>query len=234
MNTDHLYRVDVPNLNGSIVDTNIFNENHPEYYNIFLPIMQVITDTSSATNLSIASTFAMANTVINCYTLYEQDIKNDCFSYNGTHIPSIIIKSILAVFSKHYQQKKLHFHFNAWNPLHLSCIYPYCYEAIRLYLNQQGKSIRTGRLNSAYFFTNTNDCQYYIKTQGISFAQIYNIDIIEEYASFKGDMNWLEQLEIETFTSKDIIQSATKYWSGELTNKPIIEILFHGKYQLKN
>lgn len=37
MNTNHLYRVDVPNLNGSIVDTNTFNENHPEYYNIFYP-----------------------------------------------------------------------------------------------------------------------------------------------------------------------------------------------------
>lgn len=228
---NNLYRVDEFGLDDKIIDTKKFKKFHTDYYEDLLPIMQLVTDVSTVTNLSISDSFVLIG-MAEFFPNYKESIEQNAFIFKETHIPSGIIKAIQTVLYAHYSQKEVRFHFDSLNPSHLSCIYPFGYEAVRHSLNKQGVNIKTGRLDSAYFFTTLADCQYYINTQNLD-CQIYKVEIIEEYDSFIGDMNWLESLNIKTFTSKDLLSAAECFWKNKCTNKPIMEVLFHGKYKLK-
>ena len=68
--------------------------------------------------------------------------------------------------------------------------------------------------------------------QELSRNELCKVEIIEEYHSFIGDMMWLENINTSTVRAIDIKIAADHYWNGDMTNLPIKEVLFQGKYKL--
>lgn len=87
------------------------------------------------------------------------------------------------------------------------------------------------RIDAFYLFENTKDCNEYIKTHkggGI----ICEVDILNEENIFRADMNLIDETTFE-WTIEEANNQARKYWRGELSENPTMEILFKGKCKLK-
>jgi hypothetical protein len=46
------------------------------------------------------------------------------------------------------------------------------------------------------------------------------------------DMNWLDAIDENTATAGEALEAFRKYWAGEKTANPVMEVLFTGKYKL--
>ena len=58
------------------------------------------------------------------------------------------------------------------------------------------------------------------------------VEIVNEEFSMMLDMNWLDAIDENTVTAQQAIDAFKKYWAGEMTGSPKIEVLFVGKYKL--
>lgn len=92
--------------------------------------------------------------------------------------------------------------------------------------------VRIGRTDCAYFFTERAACEYYRDYIGMSSAQLCEVQILETYDRFTGDMNWLDAIDESTATARDIAAAARRYWAGEMSADPHPEVLFQGRYRL--
>ena len=92
--------------------------------------------------------------------------------------------------------------------------------------------MRIGRTDCAYFFTERAACEYYRNYNGMSSAQLCEVQILETYDRFTGDMRWLDAIDERTATARDIAAAAVRYWAEEETANPIPEVLFQGRYRL--
>lgn len=63
-------------------------------------------------------------------------------------------------------------------------------------------------------------------------ATLCEVEIIAEYTSFLGDMQWLEMIDETKATASECIEAFKHYWNGEMTDNHIEEVLFLGKYKL--
>lgn len=64
--------------------------------------------------------------------------------------------------------------------------------------------MRIGRTDCAYFFTERASCEYYRDYIGMSSAQLCEVQILETYDRFTGDMRWLDAIDERTATARDI------------------------------
>jgi hypothetical protein len=106
-------------------------------------------------------------------------------------------------------------------------LWEYIFEKIR----QKEFNERQSRIDAFYLFENEADCNYYIKTHkggGI----ICEVEIEEEKNTFRGDMNLMDETSFEWTIEKSYNQ-ARKYWRGEISENPKMEILFSGLCKLK-
>lgn len=105
-------------------------------------------------------------------------------------------------------------------------LWEYLFEVIR----SQNFQNKPSRINSFFLFETISDCEYYIKNHKNG-GQICEVEIIETQALFDGDMNILDQLDINT-TFNNAEEPINSYWKGGKTIVPIIETLFQGKCKL--
>lgn len=95
------------------------------------------------------------------------------------------------------------------------------------------ESIPQRRTECAFFFEKKDDAlRFKANYPGMDMAVLCEVDIINEVFSMKADMNWLDSIDENTVTAAEAIAVFKKYWSGEMTTTPVVEVLFQGKYKL--
>jgi len=87
------------------------------------------------------------------------------------------------------------------------------------------------RLNSYFVFTNENDCKRYRDNIRGGNGEIVGIEIVESNNIFESDMQLMDKLE-NHFTINTINTFIDNYWNRIYTQKPIIEIMFQGKFKI--
>jgi hypothetical protein len=91
--------------------------------------------------------------------------------------------------------------------------------------------ILPARHESLFLFENKYDCEYYINIHK-GFGIICEVDLLQTKALLRVDMNILDEIP-NNFTYKETIVTAQKYWGGQKSENPIMEVLFQGKCILK-
>lgn len=87
------------------------------------------------------------------------------------------------------------------------------------------------RLKSVFFFQDINNSTEYNKIHLNGMGSTYSVEIMEEKSMFEGDMRIID--EFNNSISRDpLIEQVRKYWRGEKTENPVMEIVFQGKYNL--
>ncbi|NOQ25430.1 MAG: hypothetical protein GQ564_08710 [Bacteroidales bacterium] len=89
------------------------------------------------------------------------------------------------------------------------------------------------RLDSKFFFTDIDSCNYYNDNYLNGIGKIYEIELIDKIEYFEGDMNLIERVQ-NHILFEDLINEFADYWRGKQTEKPIREVVFKGKFKYKN
>lgn len=89
------------------------------------------------------------------------------------------------------------------------------------------------RKESIFLFDNVDDCQFYIKNHKKGFGKIYEVEIIEEEALFRADMNIYEEIDL-SITYNNLLKEFFKYWDKQSSQTPRYEYLFQGQCRIKN
>ena len=106
-------------------------------------------------------------------------------------------------------------------------LWEYIYEKVR----DEKHRDKPKRSESLFLFENLNDCEYYITTHKGG-GEIDIVEVLENRFLFKADMNLLDLIP-NYFTNNQAEEVANRYWSGMISDKPIMEILFQGKCLIK-
>jgi hypothetical protein len=106
-------------------------------------------------------------------------------------------------------------------------LWEYIYEKVR----DEKHWDKPKRSESLFLFENLNDCEYYITTHKGG-GEIAIVEVLENRFLFKADMNLLDLIP-NYFTNNQAEEVANRYWSGMISDKPIMEILFQGKCLIK-
>lgn len=102
-----------------------------------------------------------------------------------------------------------------------------------LFERAKPNSIPLKRTECAFFFEKQEDALKFKDTYpGMVGAMLCEVEIIEEAYSMKADMKWLDNINENTATAAEAIDAFKKYWAGEMTAAPVVEMLFVGKYKL--
>lgn len=89
------------------------------------------------------------------------------------------------------------------------------------------------RTECAFFFEKEADALRFKENYpGMEGAMLCEVEVIEEVFSMKADMKWLDNINENTATAAEAIESFKKYWTGKMTADPVVEVLFVGKYKL--
>ncbi len=102
-----------------------------------------------------------------------------------------------------------------------------------LFERARPQNIPLKRTECAFFFTNIQDAlDFKANYPGMEMGVLCEVEIIKEEYSLELDMNWLDSIDEKTATAQQAIDAFKKYWAGEMTAHPTIEVLFVGKYKL--
>lgn len=102
-----------------------------------------------------------------------------------------------------------------------------------LFEKARPQKIPIRRTECAFFFANKADAQNYMSSYpGMQVGTLCEVEIINELFSMKADMKWLDNINENAVKASEVIDEFGKYWAGEMTVNPTIEILFVGKYKL--
>lgn len=89
------------------------------------------------------------------------------------------------------------------------------------------------RTDCVFFFKEKNDAVTFKETYpGMEFSRLCEVEIINERFSLEVDMNWLDSLDEHNATAEEAIETFKRYWAGEKTDNPTMEVLFVGSYKL--
>lgn len=102
-----------------------------------------------------------------------------------------------------------------------------------LFERARPQNIPIKRTECAFFFTNKKDAlDFKTSYPGMEMGVLCEVEIINEEYSLELDMNWLDSIDEKTATAQQAIDAFKKYWVGEMTVHPTMEVLFVGKYKL--
>lgn len=101
-----------------------------------------------------------------------------------------------------------------------------------LYDMVRPSQLNINRLECSYFFSSIEDCEKFKQYPGMENGVICKVQIVEQRLIFTGDMNWLNNIDERKAKAIDALEVAKKYWEGKMTQSPMLEILFQGKYKL--
>ena len=95
-------------------------------------------------------------------------------------------------------------------------------------------SIPLRRTECTFFFETKEDAIKFKKSyQGMATGVLCEVEVIKEVVSLTCDMNWLDSINENIATAAEVIDAFKKYWNGDKTDNPVMEVLFVGKYKLK-
>jgi len=115
--------------------------------------------------------------------------------------------------------------------LEIGAILPSIWEV--LFERARPECIPIRRTECAFFFEKKeNAIRFKADYFGMEMAVLCEVEIIKEVFSMKADMNWLNSINENTATAVEAINAFKKYWAGEMTDSPVMEVLFQGKYKL--
>jgi hypothetical protein len=229
-----LYRVEMqPIAEQAILDTKDFNYGkllETGYYDHFLTVYDRII---SKINIPVDFLVSVNNQIHNGAEDYLELI-NACVHGNylnifeltqnvkhkGYTIPVVVMHEFLQSFDENNQ-----YIFFDNGPL----LWEYFFEKVRL----NEFSHLPKRFSSTFFFDNTDNCNYYRNNHLNGIGKIKGIELIETRNLFQGDMKILDDVEI-SISRDELIEMVRKYWRGEQTDNPIIEIIFQGTYRFKD
>lgn len=102
-----------------------------------------------------------------------------------------------------------------------------------LFERAKPKTIPLKRTECAFFFKTKSDALRFRESYpGMAQGTLCEVEIITEVYALEADMNWLDSINEKTITAEEAIDTFKKYWAGEKTETPIMEVLFLGKYKL--
>lgn len=102
-----------------------------------------------------------------------------------------------------------------------------------LFEKARPQKIPIRRTECAFFFANKADALNYKSSYpGMQIGTLCKVEIMNEIFSMKADMKWLDNINENVVKASEVIDEFGKYWAGEMTVNPTIEILFVGKYKL--
>lgn len=117
--------------------------------------------------------------------------------------------------------------------LEISYLLPGIWEV--LFERARPQEIPMKRTECAFFFAQKEDALRFKKTYpGMQNGTLCEVEIIKEVFSMKVDMKWLDNINENSVKASEVIEEFKKYWTGEMTNNPVVEILFAGKYKLNS
>lgn len=88
------------------------------------------------------------------------------------------------------------------------------------------------RLESVFFFDSIESCHYYNTLHLNRMGSTREVEILEIRSMFEGDMRIIDELD-NNISRDALIEQVRKYWRGEKTENPVIEIVFQGTYKLQ-
>ncbi|MDO9152135.1 MAG: hypothetical protein Q7U47_00210 [Paludibacter sp.] len=108
----------------------------------------------------------------------------------------------------------------------------YILEKKRKNLEIEENVILPSRFNSSFFFESADDCnKYYPKFNCNGEIQIVKVEFIETRKSFTFDNSIISDFS-RCITSIDYLNHAKLYLSGYISDNPLLEVVFQGKYKI--
>ncbi len=107
--------------------------------------------------------------------------------------------------------------------------FDYILEIARVQLSTQLDKTIPDRFKSKFFFKSLEDCHLYMKEKGQ--GKIIEVEILECVSLSEVDNRLLNHFENQ-WRSIDLMNQAMKALLGEVSNSPLIEIVFQGKYRV--
>ena len=162
----------------------------------------------------------------------DNDLRHPDYARHAQIMRLVYVQSLLSGQSILQTIPSLADHFpqlDPFNPEHQACVCCIWDAAFDLH---RPPHVRIGRTDCAYFFTERASCEYYRNYSGMSSAQLCEVQILETYDRFTGDMRWLDAIDERAATARDIAAAAVRYWAGEMSAAPLPEVLFQGRYRL--
>ncbi len=102
-----------------------------------------------------------------------------------------------------------------------------------LFERARPQEIPLRRTDCTFFFTNKEDAlRFQSSYPRMDSGVLCEVEIINEEFSFVVDMNWLDAIDENQVTAGEAIEAFKRYWAGEKTDNPVMEVLFTGKYKL--
>ena len=102
-----------------------------------------------------------------------------------------------------------------------------------LFERARPKEMPLRRTECAFFFEKQEDALHFKASYpGMEKGMLCEVEIISEAFLREADMNWLDSINENTVTAQEVIDAFRRYWAGEKTDNPTMEILFVGKYKL--
>lgn len=89
------------------------------------------------------------------------------------------------------------------------------------------------RMSSTFFFDNIDSCNYYITNHLNGIGQIKKIELVETKISFQGDMSIIDAIE-NSISRDELLETIRKYWRGEKSDNPVMEVIFQGSFKFIN
>lgn len=102
-----------------------------------------------------------------------------------------------------------------------------------LFEKARPEGIPIRRTECSFFFVNKADAlKYKSSYPGMQNGTLCEVEIINEIFLMQADMKWLDSINENAVKASEVIDEFEKYWTGEMTENPTVEILFVGKYKL--
>lgn len=143
------------------------------------------------------------------------------FNDNKTHIQMCPLVDFIVEYNSAYQQTGIYLDEDKGDG-------QYFWEVIWEMVRKTEFPKAFSRLESCFAFTDIKEAsKFAIESRG-SEARIARVELqkakLQNY-----DMQWVTEVPVES-TMKEAIEYARKYWSGEYSEKPIVETLIKGDY----
>ena len=89
------------------------------------------------------------------------------------------------------------------------------------------------RTQCAFFFEKKENASLFKDSYpGMAGGLLCKVEILEEWFSMRADMKWLDNIDENKVNAAEAIAKFQKYWAGEMTAEPVVEVLFTGRYKL--
>lgn len=197
-----------------------------------IPVFNIIYGFWSRNNIQLDTVF---ESLKKCDTLLPMlqviEDKGDKYIYSSyvnfneemNVIPASPLKEMLDFYKKYRDEVEI-----VLKDSDLTCIKEYFYEFVRRNCFKEKNS----RFNSVFFYENLSVASMANSDSGRKFGKFAEVEIIETRSMDRCDLRWLTDLK-PTCLFAECQEAITNYWKGEMTSHPKIEILFSGKYVLK-